>query len=58
MDNFVTKEGFNSVEECFVAIERAVKADKREHAVRMEELTEQLKALEVSVRLPLRACRC
>ena len=46
MDNFVTKEGFNSVEECFVAIERAVKTDKREHAVRMEELTEQLKALE------------
>ena len=46
MDSFVTKEGFNSVEECFKAIERAVKTDKREHAVRMEELTEQLKTLE------------
>ena len=46
MDAFVTKEGFNSVEECFLAIERAVKTDKREHAVRMEELTEQLKSLE------------
>ena len=28
MDSFVTKEGFNSVEECFRAIERAVKTDK------------------------------
>jgi hypothetical protein len=46
MDNFVTKEGFTNVEECFVAIERAVKSDKREHADRMEELTAQLKSLE------------
>jgi len=46
LDSFVTKEGFNSVEECFVAIERAVKTDKREHADRMEELTSQLKSLE------------
>jgi hypothetical protein len=46
MDSFVTKEGFNSVEECFVAIERAVKTDKRDHAERMEELTSQLKSLE------------
>lgn len=46
MDQFVQKEGFDDIEQCFNAIDRALKTDKREHDDRMNDLLSQLKELE------------